>query len=331
MSIHPVYITNDIPPDFTLPEDINTVIYHNQSPFDQVTKTNIMKFIQNNNTTFTGNVTELSQKSFDRILSGSYLIVVLKTNDKIIGTIISLIFRAKFQETELLTTYTSFLCIDMNYRKQGFAQILIKAIMEEGYLLHNIQHGYYLTFHPQHEINSKISSWYRPINTDKIRSAEFTLRTFQNDTKFSKQRIFYHISKPSIIPIKADSYEKVLSIYQKGDFYLCPTKPEYESLFKCFDIYIVNNNSLFMLFPLSSVLGGRRITIAQVTMMIGDCLPHALWIANEMNYDLLHGYCNSDINPEKVTNIKGTITESELYLEYHNTRSLISNQMIPLI
>ncbi len=303
-------------------KDIICSVYH--SSINPHHKLDIIKFIQTHNITNTGNITELSEKSLDRILSLPHLIGILTINNKIIGTIISVIFRVKNMDTEFLTAYTSFLCIHKNYRKQGLAQVLIQSIKKKR---PDIQHGYYLTFHPQHTIHNKISSWYRPINIAKIKSANFTLQSFPND---AKQRIYYHVSKPNILPISC-SYDRFVMICQKQGLNLVPTEDEFMSLSRCFDIYTVDH-SLFMIFPLSSIINGKRISICQIVMIIGNCLSQALWIASEMKYDLLYGYENSDINIERVKNIKGIVTESELYLEFYNSQEPISNinMIVPL-
>jgi hypothetical protein len=66
--------------------------------------------------------------------------------------------------------------------------------------------------------------------------------------------------------------------------------------------------------------------------MEGDILPQALWIANEKGYDLLYGWCSSDVTSEKVISIRGLITTAKSYLELYNTKKIINNNdmMVPI-
>jgi len=342
----PFFISKDPPPNFILPDGITCSIYHplhlngeeGTTP-DQETKMQIMKFIRENDCTESGNITELSSESLERLFSTPSVMAVLSENDKIIGTMISPIFRANYKGSfEFLTSYTTFLCVAKEFRDKGLAMALIRAVMIEGYNRYDINHGYYMTFNPHHNIHNEIKSWYRPINIKKAAEAGFTLQSFtrKGDRESTRQRLAYRIVKPSILPIKIsiESYELALKVLKKGDLYLTPTKQEFEWLCKCFDIYIVGTDSLFMLFPMVSLISstGKRVRNAQLALMIGDILSQALWAASESGYDLLYGWCGGDITPDSITNIKGLITVAKSYLELYNTRSNIPNNkmMVPI-
>lgn len=367
------YISEKPPPDFILPSDMSCKMYHpitiDGIPCDVIDpdmQIKIMDFIKTHDCTDSGNITELSQESLNRFLLIPCVIGILFHNDQIVGTMISVILRVHYSDKEsegldLLTTYTTFLCIDTSFREKGLAMALIRGIMKEGYVRYGINHGYYMTAEVHHHISSKIESWYRPINIQKAIGAGFTLGTFarKGDRRAAiRQKIAYHIGKPNIIPVKASrsSYEKVLRIFRKHNskdsnhetctcthphpnmdantLYLNPTLIEYECMCRCFDVYIVGDDSLFMLFPMDSVISStqKRVHNAQLALMIGDVLPHALWIASESGYDLLYGWCGSDITHERVINTRGLITTAESHLEFYNTKKLIpnNNMMTPI-
>lgn len=313
---------------------------------DEATKLRIMDFIRVNDCTDSGNVTELSRESLDRLFSTPSVMAVLLNSleDKIIGTMISPIFRAQYGDFSFLTSYTTFLCVDKNYREKGLAMILIRAVMKEGYTRYGINHGYYMTFTPHHSISNEIKSWYRPINIKKASEAGFTLQTFSakgdRGNSSTRQRLAYYVPKPSTIPVKATShsYELVMKIFRQGrnsgQLYLTPTKQEFDWLCNCFDIYTVGTDSLFMLFPMTSIISstGKRVRNAQVALMIGNVLPHALWIASENKYDLLYGWCGGDITKEKVVAVKGLITVAKSFVELYNSKFNIpnNNMLVPL-
>jgi len=311
-----------------LPNNITCVVYH-MNPISEDTKVSIMEFIKTHDCTDSGNITELSVETSKRLLSTSAFLGILYNNTNIIGTIITCMFRAKYKEHKLLTSYTTFLCIHKDYRKQGLAGILINRIMRKAYNDYNMQHGYYLCAQPHRNVFNEIKSWYRPINISKAITSGFTLETFKDDKKGTKQRIKYHISKPSILPVKAE-YNLAINIFGKGDLCLDPSEREFIELSKCFDIYTVGTSGLFMLFPMTTYITSskKRVTNAQVSLVIGDVLPHVLYIAQNLKYDLLYGWCVGDVTEDTVNNISGLITTSTTYLEYYNTKYNIPNDKL---
>ena len=328
-------IDNSTPLDPIISDNITCIIYHplhlNGNIGEVPDKEPIMKFIKLHDKTDSGNITELSLNSFTRILSTPCFIGILFKNGEIIGTMFTLIFRT----TQLLTTYTTFLCIHKSEREQGLAMILIRSIMKEGYLKYGITHGYYMSYNTHHDINVIINSWYRPINISKLSIAGFTLQDFSNiKLADTKQRLYYHVVTPKILPIKATikSYQLFTIIAKHGTIYLTPTKQEYKWLLQCFDIYLVGTSGLFMLFPISCIISSTKIYSANLSLMIGDVLPQVLWIAKENNYDLLYGWYTGDITTEKVSSIKGLTTVATQYLEFYNTKqpTLPDNFLMPI-
>ena len=343
------YISENPPPEIILPSNITCRMYHPVTLegeicdiIDPDVQNKIMNFIKVHDRTDTGNTTELSEESFKRFLSMPCVIGILFDNNNIIGTMISVILRVRYNTIDLLTSYTTFLCIDMSHRNNGLAMILIRGIMKEGYDRYGINHGYYMTANSHHKINNEIKSWYRPINVNKAAKANFTINTFSQKgdrSNSTRRNLGYHIPKPNIIPIKVnlESYEKVIKILAKksdNTLYLNPTFKEYKTMCKCFDIYMVGEDNLFMLFPMDTTISTsrKRVHNAQLALMIGDILPNVLWIAKQNNYDLLYGWCGSDITVERVEGVRGLITTFKTYLEFYYTQNTIenNNMMVPI-
>lgn len=332
------YISENPPPDIILPSDISCIIHHplsldgiTSASLDVESRNAIIDFIKTHDCTESGNITELSIESFDRLSTTPCFIGTLLKHNEIIGTMITLIFRAKKDNLEFITTYTTFLCIHMDYREMGLAMILIRSIMKDGYLRYGIHHGYYMTSDTHHPIHNEIKSWYRPINIKKAQEAGFTLQNFdkRGDRRptAARQKLAYHISKPSVLPVRASYENAMMIIGTRPGLCINPTPKEFIWLSNCFEIYTVGNYGMFMLFPMTTFISqtGKRVRNAQLTMMIGDVLPHALWIANEKCYDLLYGWCGSDITKDRVTSIRGLVTTAKSYLELYNTKSVIPN------
>jgi len=348
-----VYISENEPVNFKLPAGIKYKVYDNRGyggtggkgGMTLELKEEMMEFIRRNDRTDSGNVTELSEESLNRIIGTRSIVIVLVENNKIIGTIISLIFRVQYKNEEkseildFLTTYTTFLCVDGNYREKGLAMCLIRGMMKYGHKRYGIQHGYYMTYKQHHSVNEQIKSWYRPINIQKVSNAGFTVQSFpqkyKRDIKMN-ERLGYHIGKPKIEGVKCTSknYEKVKEIMKKGEIYLNPTEEEYKWLCECFDIYTVGSDKMFMLFPLTSLISSTncRVTNAQLALMIGDALPQVLWTAKESGYDLLYGWYGGDITELRVEAIKGLKTIGKGYLEIYNSKRMINakDMMVPI-
>lgn len=293
------------------------LIYTNdEQPNDQM-KINIVHFINEHNCTKDGNITELSLISLNKLLNTKMILSILIKYGVIIGTILSILFNAN---NNLLTSYTTFLCIHKQYRNQGFALKLINITKEKC----NNYSGYYIN----HRINNEIKSWYRPINIKHCHSAGFML--YGDKTR---QRLMYHVSKPSLIPIKVtiDDYDKVFNRLQKGQLHLSPTFEEYEQLTRCFDIYI-SNNGLFMLFPMDIFISksGKKVKNAHLALMIGDVLSEVLWVVSGAGYDLLYGWCAGDVTEEKVNRVRGCITASNMHLSYYNINNNVTNDQMYL-
>ena len=353
-----------------MPDDITCIIYHPLTlngtpgtPINNAIKTAIMEFIKLHDCTDSGNITELAPESLERFLSVPCYVGILRQKEKIIGTMFTVLLRVGFRqetnsgelqhesvkEIEILTSYTTFLCIDKSFRDKGLAMALIRSIMKAGETQYGSRSGYYMTYETHHTINNKIESWYRPLNVKRAVDCGFVLESFARKgdrVAAIRQKMAYHIPKPSIIPrkVNVNDYRKVLPILKRGRLYLNPTLKEFGFLCKCFDIYIVerslkaaNNigsDGLFMLFPMTSVISStkKRVYNAQLAYMIGDLLPSALWVANNEEYDLMYGWCGGDITVDRVRSVRGLITTAASYVEFYNVRELIPNNqlMLPL-
>ena len=352
-SINNQFLINNEPIlDYEIPDNIKCEVLHpltmNGMNCDNISdelRSDIINFIGTNDCMDSGNITEISIETFNRFLLIPSFIGILYDRNKIIGTMFTIIIRSHVRKIneDIMTSYTTFLCIDKNYRNRGLAMILIKSIMKEGYDRYKINHGYYMTTEKHHNINNKLESWYRPINIEKAKSAGFTLESFRKEKDSVKsiklrQRLGYNIAKPKKIPRKVvmEDYNKILPILQKGEIYMNPSIEEFGFMCKFFDMYIVEDDecSIFGLFPMTSVISstGKRIYNANLAFMMGDIISGALWIAKENGYDILYGWCWGDITHTKVQKVRGLITIEEVYMEFYNSKNRILNNdfMLPI-
>lgn len=333
-----LYCSSAPPPDYVLEPDCTCTVYHPTTlddrpgiAIDLATRESIMAFIEQHDVTSSGNVTELSHENFTRLLLAPTVLAVVRRDHNIIGTMFSLPLRLKHDKKNMLSSYTTFLCVAQSQRTSGLAMVLIRAVMKFGYEWYGINHGYYMTPEVHHPIHNLVKSWYRPINLKRSREAGFALQPFAT---VDHERRAYHIGTPKLIPIKASAreYELVLTLLRTHELRLAPTHYEWSQLCDCFDIYIVPNRGLFMLFPLSVYVAetGKKVRIAQLALMVGEVLVQALFVAGRDKYDLLYGRYVGDVTVSRVAQIRGQTTVSNEYLEFYNTRTIIPNDQLAL-
>lgn len=317
--------------EISIPKNIRCQVYKgNVTTFPETIEDTIIDFIKKHNRTGTGNITELDIDTFRRLRSMPGVLGILWEKDLIVGTMISLTFNSTYKDKDISTSYTTFLCIHDKYRKKSLAMVLIQSIIKFGYETYGINHGYYMTLTPHREIRNSIESWYRPINLKVLRNAHFSLANFETvgNRSSGRQKLFYHIAKPKILPRKATIEDDhiIQDILNRGTWHL---KQSSSHLLLGFDIYIVNN-SLFMLFPMTSLIAssGKRIKSLVLVLMVGNVLSEALWVAKESGVDLLYGWCGGDITPDIVNEVRGHITVTETYLEFYNAHESIPNRHI---
>lgn len=327
-----LYCSAAPPPSYTLPDDCTCTIYHpctlDARPgiaLSQAMQERIMAFINTHDVTDSGNVTQLVPRNFERLLTAPTVIGVVQRDTTIIGTMFSLPLRVRYQDTTLLSSYTTFLCVSKEERASGLAMVLIRAVMQLGYQWYGINHGYYMTATPHHPIATPLKSWYRPINLKHCKASGFTLQPFAT---VDHERRAYHVGRPRIMPLNATSrdYQAILPLLQSGDFHLAPTQSEWSQLCECFDCYVVPGKGVFFLFPLRVHMSERHktVNIAQLALMVGDVLPQALWIADQQHYDLLYGRYYGAITESRVAQIRGQTTAAQEVVEFYNTRMAIA-------
>lgn len=331
------------PPEVAIPEHYACEIYspitldgQEPVPLPAQVENDIQQFIAQQNRTATGNVTELPTSVLARIKSTPSAITVLTYKRLIIGTMFSLILRCAIDGTEVLSSYITFLCVNKVMRKKGLAMIMIRCTLQEGYRRYGINHGYYMTETVHHDNHSPLTSWYRPLNIKRARSAGFQIPTFILNNKGSRQtrRMTYSIGRPGVLPTPAiiDDYSTARKILATGKFALAPTEDEWSMLCQCFDIYLVQDYGLFFLFPAQLTVQntGQKVYLAELVLMIGDCLSQVLWIVKD-KYDLLYGWCIGDITGPRVSAAKGINALSNVYLEWYNSHLVaVADAKIPV-
>lgn len=338
-----IFLSLNKPEENIMLDDVKCEVYHPTSfggeigkELDIDTKKELIIFVNSNNYTSSGNITELSMRLLEKMCKIPCYIGILTKDNRIIGSIIVLLFKCSYHDKSIISTYTTFLCIDRCHRCKGYALILIRAVANLGYDNYKILHGYYMSNGSHQIITNKLESWYRPINLKKSSESGFTVKTYQNPDKKNKssirQKLAYYISKPSIIPkkIEYNDYNIVLELLNKGNMYLTPTRQELLYLSKCFDIYIVESKGLFILLPMSVVISGtgKRMNNAHLVLMIGDVLQYILYTVNECKYDLLYGWYIGDITEDRVNKIKGIRTISDNHIEFYNSKEHIYNSRV---
>ena len=107
---HPLYISTRPEQNFEVPPHLHVTIYHPSSIGDTTSikipydiQEHIIAFVSQHDRINGGNTTELPRETLDRIMSYPSTFGLLYANDQLIGIIISLIFRTKYYDNDILT------------------------------------------------------------------------------------------------------------------------------------------------------------------------------------------------------------------------------------
>lgn len=305
-SVPPVKVDIDYP--------IKNYVLDMQTPHMET----VQKFIKEHDTVGS-NITELSNQTLNRLKRGQTMVSLAFDQEMLIGCMFSIVFRVTDNNNTFYTSYTTFLCVHRDYRSKNTALALIRDVMNNGYQLWGVNHGYYMSLIPR-MVGCTIKSWFRPIKLNKMLAAGFQLHNPDKSGKSGiRQQLYYKVSKPSNLPIKNGIWKCT------SGFHLSPTEAEWKMLCQVFDVYSCQAGC-FMLFPMTTYITSskRRITNAQVVLACGDVLKEVVYTASQLGYDGLYGWCCGDVTEEKVKAIHGSITAAETRLEYHNYKEAVS-------
>lgn len=299
----------------------------------------IITFISEYNITSNGNNTLLSLDTVNRILSGDSYFTLLYHQEHIIATMITIMLPVENNKGKFYSSYTSYLCIHPDYRQQKLSSLLIYSLRQ---YLTDINHGYYLSAIDHHTGGKVIQAWYRPVNLINTIKAGFQIQSFSRPhdrnpkLALTRQKIAYNIIEPKVIAVKArpQDYTLVCNLLKSGDIWLSPSYKEYLKLCKVFDLYLVGDSGLFLLFPLHSIITSsrQRVFNYQLSLMIGDVMDSVLWTAKELKCDLLYGWLTADVTATTIMQTRGIIASGYLYLEFYQEAAIDAERFtLPLI
>jgi hypothetical protein len=180
----------------------------------------VEEFINENNQALSGVFTLLNYDDLENFQKLSYYPVLMKRNEKLLGTVFSFPFPVKIIEfknesddvkgreiKEEIFGYTTFLNVHEKLRGYGLCMELIKELTNWGYE-NQIYMGYQMTNFPLTDKATKINNWYRPLNLLNTISLGFTFPGFNEINRFHEYRISYSCKSPkgfnSLVVRKSD-------------------------------------------------------------------------------------------------------------------------------
>lgn len=150
------------------------------------------------------------------ILGNNNVIIYIKYNNKICGTIACSISNFRIGDKVAELACVKLLCLDKNIRNNRYSETLIN-LLKNTLIDKDIHYGIFLTNRYVPIPNSKIELCYRPLNYSKLYSCDFYKIT---DKKNEKKAHEYNLNKYSlknnklnIVAIDNTNMEKVYNLY----------------------------------------------------------------------------------------------------------------------
>lgn len=280
----------------------------------------LIKFINRYNVQDNGNITLMSEKTFNTLSRiGTVCSYVLEGN-QIVGTVMSVSLTLNTGKS----SYTTYLCVHPEHRHKDLARKLINTNIIFGEKMLKTEQGYYIGLKSR-RAGSKINSWYRIINYDRMKNTGFGVLA---DEKMA--RLKYKIKRIDNAIVKKGFRTKDVVDSSKL-IHWSPDKKElkrFSEVLNCYTIFIDNEPSaVFIISSLDCIIGktNKKVTMAVLNYFycpINDkrrCIKMIFNQVRDEGYDCLYGYVMSDITDTIISELGSHVTSIDFYLDFYNT------------
>lgn len=294
----------------------------------------LIDFLNKHHRTNTGNTTLLTEENFVTLSKVgtlcSYIMKEdldkdkIKTDGQLIGTIFNTFNTISVKGALVKTCYTTYLCIDNEYRKKNYSRFLSDASDKYCRTILKIDHSYFLSHKSWWNRGLMIKSFYRVLKYDQMKQAGFGVL---NKSK-NKIKIFYYVK--NIVGCIITSGIDIDICSRDFDIYWNPTdgeKDRYSKMFNFRTVKYENEAMVFSLFPLECLVNKSEkvVRIAMLSYfyvtnpkMVDIFFKVVLQIAKQEEYDCVYGYTLGDISEDVVLSNSSHITDKRTYLNFYN-------------
>ena len=306
------------------------------------------EFYRQNNKMSTGNTTLLPPSTIQRFLSlPHYSVQIRSQQDKLMGTVMSLILPTILDGTVNKYGFTTFLNVHKSVRGFGLCMALIRRLTELGHK-DEVYSGCQVTSFKLGENNIPINSWYRPINLKKCKKLGFLYPNYDNPKLSRKTRLRYKtILSPEIKYTKGGNLKFYLN-YMENKFGFYPDEKLWKiwcNSFPTYTIYKTRSENkkedivgLISINPTHCIIesSGLKGKLLIPFICIGEMeyvIPAMNKIAEEEEYDAVYCHEHGDLVPGVLDRFKFIKTTTTLYFTLYNSKmNLTPDQIyVPLI
>lgn len=236
---------------------------------------------------------------------------------------------------------TSFLCLHPEYRKQGLAMILIKAIIAKGHKYQSYA-GYHLVSEIKTKTAVELNMWYRVIDLNLAPKYGYNYVSYRkkSDKNNFRDKLKYTIKLTTNITIRQGQgtkkelidYQKIIKQYSQKKFVFYPNLIGWQEICDIFDCYLIYDNNIivgvFILHnnPLHVRSVAKTFNNTLLLLMIGQqpiTLKSIIFQCQERKDILLYMYQNSNITEKDLTDLNCLLVKSKAYFERYNHSGLL--------
>lgn len=305
----------------------------------------IYDFIRDHNRMHSGNFTLLPKTEIDKYIKMDSLVLLMrsKNNQKLIGTIFSMLFPISCNGQIITHGCTTFLNVHTKLRKHGLCMALIRELSRYGYEK-ELYCSYMLTPFKLTEKSIPISSWYRPIDLPKSIALGFTYPNWNVPSEFMKNQMMYKSKKPkkySINRVCDSNLEKSLFFYTSLNsdrkFVYLPNSEQFRKFILQYPTFVVEfEKKIVGIFAISSVYCRMELDGLLCLPLIFNAveghekqvMKSLLSIAKERDYDTLYLHCIGDITSEILESVNAIQTKEKSYFSLYNNSMTLTSQDI---
>lgn len=239
-------------------------------------------------------------------------------NNKITGSIFSILLTLNTGKS----SYTTYLCLNPDYRSKQYAPSLIESNINFGSKYLNVCHGYYLGIKSRKK-GCLINSWYRILDINKMKDTGFRM------VEDNVAKIKYKVSMPKNTYVKeglhVDNVTDSLCL-----IHWSPDKKELDRFKTHLNFYTIYQNDkptgVFILFPLECIVGrtNAKVSMGMLTYFYSfsgndnNNLRAVFSTAKDKGYSSLYGYLLGDLSKDVIIETGCHITTLNFYLDFYN-------------
>lgn len=323
-----IIISKNTPVSYPKGKNITIVNGINEENYDEV-----RSFINQHNCMSTGNSTLISKNKLMTYMRFDNISLIMRSNNnnKIIGTLISLILPIKINDDIINHGCTTYLNVHTMLRGHGLCMSMIRGSIEFGFK-RNIYCDYHTVPFKLGDNSFPISSWYRPLNLKQAVKLGFIYPDYDNPRKNKTNKLKYRTSLPKnhsyfqLIPTE-NHYQTYIKLLADKKFVFYPDIELWKKWITHFPTFIIYKQQqivgIVSLNKIECQLQDKIATIANPIICLGDMksvLPVLIHLTHKLEYEIIYFHQYGDIKLEDMERMHCVKTNADVWFSLYNNR-----------